>query len=106
MKKRTISFEKKSLQVVVPLDPAEGPCYTEPVCNYEESDYDLNQAYNITVRDQDWINPTADGQIAWDRESSCTSDLDEEFEHWQNRSHELSMLRCNMMIKSLHCVPS
>ena len=26
-KKRTMSFEKKSFQVVVPLDPAEGVCY-------------------------------------------------------------------------------
>jgi hypothetical protein len=44
--------------------------------------------------------------IAWDRESSCTSDSDEELEHWQNRLHEVSTLRCNMMTKSLRCVSS
>jgi len=46
----------------------------------------------------------ADGWIAWDYESSYTSDLDEELEHWQNRLHEVSTLRCNMMNKYLHCV--
>ena len=52
------------------------------------------------------MNPTADGHISWDCESSCTSDLDEDLEHWQNRLHEVSTLHCNMMIKSLHCVLS
>lgn len=33
------------------------------------------------------MNPTIDGRITWDRESSCTLDLDEEIECW-----------------SLHCV--
>jgi len=47
----------------------------------------------------------ADGWIAWDQESSCTSDLDEELEHWQNRLHEVSTLRCNMMTK-LQCYVS
>lgn len=41
-------FEKKSLCIVVPLDPAEGPCYTKPVCNYE-SDDDLDQIYKLTM---------------------------------------------------------
>lgn len=36
LKKHTMSFERKSLYVVVPLDPAEGLCYTEPIRNYEK----------------------------------------------------------------------
>ena len=44
-----MSFERKSLHVVVPLDPAKGPCYTEPVRDYEESDDDLDQIYKITA---------------------------------------------------------
>lgn len=43
LKKKTRSFEKKSLRVVVPLDPAEGLLYTEPVHDYEESNDDLVQ---------------------------------------------------------------
>lgn len=64
-------FEKKSLCIIVPLDPAKGSRYTEPVCDYE-SDDNLDCIYKITVRDQDWVNPRADGQITWDRESSYT----------------------------------
>ena len=72
-------FEKKSLRLIVPLDPAEGSCYTEPVRDYESND-DLDSIYKITMRDQDWVNPTADGKITWDRESSCNSDSDGELE--------------------------
>jgi len=41
-------FEKKSLHIVVPLDPAEGPYYTKPIHDYE-SDDDLDQIYKTTV---------------------------------------------------------
>lgn len=47
---------------------------------------------------------TANGRISWERDSSCTSDSDEEVERWQNQLHEVIMLNCNMMIRSLHCV--
>ena len=106
LKKRKMIFEKKSLRVIVPRDLAEGSRYTEPVRDYE-SDVDLDYIYKITMWDQDWVNPIADGWITWDRESSCTSDSDEELEHWQNRLHEVHeviTLSCNMMIQSLRCV--
>jgi len=48
LKKSTMSFEKKSLHVVVPLDLVEGPRYTAPVRDYE-SDDDLDQIYKITT---------------------------------------------------------
>lgn len=53
LKKQTMSFERKFLCVVVPLDPAEGPHYTEPVHDYEESDDDLDHIYKITTQGQD-----------------------------------------------------
>ena len=59
LKKRKMIFEKKSLRVVIPLDPAEGSHYTELVCNYE-SDDDLDCIYKLTTQDQDWVNPIAD----------------------------------------------
>ena len=34
LKKKKMIFEKKSLCVIVPLDPAEGSCYTEQVYDY------------------------------------------------------------------------
>ena len=33
LKKRKMIFEKKSLCVIIPLDPSEGSCYMEPVRN-------------------------------------------------------------------------
>ena len=47
-KKWKMIFEKKSLRVVIPLDLAEGPCYTEPVCD-EGSDDELEYIYKITA---------------------------------------------------------
>ena len=88
------------------MDLAGGPRYIEPIRDYEESDDDLDQIYKITARDQDWANLRANGRIAWDRESSCTSYSNEELKQWQNRLHEVSTLHCNMMIKSLCCVSS
>jgi len=55
LKKHKMIFEKKSLCVVVPLDPAEGSCYTEPVHDYD-SDDDLDCIYKITAQEQDWVN--------------------------------------------------
>lgn len=82
LKKWTMLFKRKSLHVVVPLDLVEGPRYTKPVHDYEKSDDDLDQIYKITAQDQDWVNPIAARRIAWDRKSSCTSNSDEELEHW------------------------
>ena len=48
MKKRKMIFEKKSLCVVVPLDPGEGSCYTEPVRDCDNND-DLDCIYKITT---------------------------------------------------------
>jgi len=50
------------------------------------------------------VNPTMDGWLAWERESSCTLDSDEETKQSQNRLHEVTTLNYNMMTRSLHCV--
>lgn len=105
-KKLTMSFERKSLRVVVPLDPAKGSHYTKLVRDCEESDDDLDQIYKITKQYQDWVNPMVDGWIEWDYKSSYTSNSDEELEHWQNMLHKVSRLCCNMMTKSLRCLSS
>ena len=53
LKKRIMSFERKSLRVIVPLDLAKGVRYTEPTYDYEESDDELDQIYKITTRYHD-----------------------------------------------------
>jgi len=99
LKKRKMIFKKRSLHVVVPLDPAERVRYTEPV-----HDDDLDCIYQITAQDGDQVNPTADGRISWECDSSYTSDSDEEVEHWQNWLHKVTTLNCNMMIRSFRRV--
>jgi len=91
LKKQKMIFEKKSLRIIVPLDLAEGSRYIEPIHDYE-SDDDLDCIHKITARDQDWVNPTMDGRITWDRESYYTSNSDEEIERWQNQLHEVTMM--------------
>lgn len=44
---------------------------------------------------------TTGWRISWEHDSSCMLDSDEEIERWQNRLHEVTMLNCNMMIRSL-----
>ena len=48
LKKHKIIFEKNSLRIIVPLDPAEGARYIEPVCD-DDSDDDLDCIYKITM---------------------------------------------------------
>ena len=79
LEKWKIIFENKLLRVIVPLDPAEGSRYTEPVCDYG-SDDDLDYIYKIKTRDRDLVNPIVDGRIMWDCESSCTSVSNKEIE--------------------------
>lgn len=50
LKKRKMIFEKKSLHVVVLLDPAVGAHYTEPV-HEDDSDDELDDIYQVTVQD-------------------------------------------------------
>ena len=48
LKKWKMIFEKKSLCIIVPLDPTKGLCYIEPVYDYH-SDDDLDCIYKITA---------------------------------------------------------
>lgn len=66
-------FKKKSLGVIVAMDPAEGACYTKPVHD-EHSDDEMECIYQITVKDQDWVNLIADGRISWEHDNSLTLD--------------------------------
>ena len=52
LKKCKMIFEKTSLRLVVPWDPAEGLHYIEPVRNYDK-DNDLDYIYKITAQEQD-----------------------------------------------------
>ena len=67
-------FENEGTQVIVPLDPAEGERYTQPVRKGE----DMDHIYKLTSRNEDWINPMADGVLFWEKDNECFSDSDGE----------------------------
>lgn len=50
------------------------------------------------------MNPTVDGRISWEHENSYTSDSNEKVERWQNQLQKVTMLNCNMMVRSLRYV--
>lgn len=79
LKKQKMIFERKSLRVVVPLDPAKGVCYTKPVHN-DERNKESDCIYKIIARDQDWVIPIVDGRILCEQESSYTSNSNKEVE--------------------------
>ena len=51
------------MRVVSPIDPLEGQRYVEPVYNEKKIDY-LNQIYNVTAMQEDYINTTTDGNLS------------------------------------------
>ena len=53
------------MRVIVPLDPAEGEWYIELVCEEE----DVDHIYKLTTQDKDWINPTTDGVLCWEKDN-------------------------------------
>ena len=58
------------------------------------------------MREEDWIIPKTYDNIKWEKDSSCFSDSDVELENWQNRMHEVSVLRCNHVTYDLRCITS
>ena len=81
--KRILSFKGNEMRVVSPIDPLEGQRYVEPICNDGQGDY-LDQIYNVTTLQEDYINSTAYGNLSWKSASSCTSDSGEALDNWQN----------------------
>lgn len=79
LKRCKMIFEKKSLWIVVSLDPAEGERYTEPILD-EESDDELDCIYQITVQDPNQMQSTNNRRTLWECDSIYTRDSKEEAE--------------------------
>ena len=62
-KRRTLSFEDDEMSIVAPLDPLEGQRYVELMFNEGKGDH-LDNIYNVTALKEDYINPTADGNMS------------------------------------------
>jgi hypothetical protein len=80
LNKIRITFEGDGLRVIAPLNPDEGPRYIEPI-KEEDDAYDLENIYELTTRQQDYINPTADGNLSWKSDSACSSNSEEALEN-------------------------
>ena len=79
LKRIRMEFENNGTRVIIPLDPAKGERYTEPV----HVDDDIDHIYKMNVHDEDWINPRADGKLNWENYiGSCFSYFDEELDNW------------------------
>lgn len=53
----------------------------------------------MKTKENDCVDPTIEGKLIWEHDSSCTSDSEEELENWQNRLHEVSTRRCARITK-------
>ena len=84
-KKLILSFKDEEMRVVSPIDPHEGQIYVEPIYSEGQGDY-LDHINNITSLKDDYINPTADGNLNWRSTSSCTSDSGEALEKWKKQT--------------------
>ena len=102
-KKMILSFKDNEMRVVSPIDPLEGQRYIDPIYNEGQGDY-LDQIYNVTALQEDYINPTTDGKLSWKSVSCCTSDSGEALENWKNRLHEVSMRQCARITHSVRWV--
>ena len=86
-----------NIRFIAPLDPVEGRRYVEPV--KEEVVGRWDHAYNIL---EDYVHPTADRDMGWQRASSASSDSDDVLENWQNQIHEVPIYKCGWVTQSLH----
>ena len=64
LKKIRMTFEGDGLRVIAPLDLDEGHRYREPIREYDRA-YEVENIYKLTTRQQDYINPTTEGNLSW-----------------------------------------
>jgi hypothetical protein len=55
---------------------------------------EVNQLYRTTVREEYYVNPTADGVLSWRSITSCASDSEIGLENHYQILHEVSTRRC------------
>ena len=75
-----MAFENNELRVIVSLDLTKGAQYTEPNHDYYE-DENIEHIYKLTTWNEDWINPTVDQRISWEKDNSYQSDSNKELEN-------------------------
>jgi hypothetical protein len=100
LKKIIMMLETDGLRFIAPLDPNEGQRYTEPI-REEDRAYELENIYKLIARQQDYINPIADGNLSWRSDNTCSLDSEEALENWQNKMYEVSTRRCAILTREV-----
>jgi len=105
LKKKTMSFDGNGIRVIGPLDPTLGPRYTELI-TIEEEAHNIDTVYQLTAVQGDYVNPTSDGMLSWQCESSCVFDSEVGLKNWQQCLHEVSGRRLARITNSLRWIES
>ena len=64
LKKKQMTFEDNCIRIIAPLDPSQGPRYTEPR-RPDEGAQDMDNLYKMIASLEDYVNPTVDGTLSW-----------------------------------------
>jgi hypothetical protein len=64
LKKRRMTFEGNGIKFITYLDLDEGRRYIESI-REEVRAYEIENIYKLTTRQQDYSNPTVDGNLIW-----------------------------------------
>jgi hypothetical protein len=98
LKTKKMTFESRDYKFISPLDPSEGERFVKSTClDLDE----IIQLYRTTMHDADYINPTLDRILSWRRITSCTTNSDTGLENWQQRLHEVSIIRCTRIDRAV-----
>jgi len=90
-------FEAEGMRVIQPLDPYQGPRFTEPVDDRDEPGM-LDHLYTLIVgKREDYINPTAGVSISWRSIQSSETGSKATWDAWQQGRYELNTRRCEMI---------
>jgi hypothetical protein len=103
LKKRRMTFYGNGLKFIAPSDLDKGHRYTKPI-REEDCAYELENIYNMTTRQQDYIIPTTDKNLSWQSESEFSSDSEEALENWQNMMYEVFTQQCARLTRAVRWI--
>jgi hypothetical protein len=83
-----------------PLDPYEGDHYNELVDEDAQSS-SIENIYKVMGHREDYINPTADGELRWRSVKYYDMDSEDALDRWQNNLYEVSTRRCTRITKAV-----
>jgi hypothetical protein len=72
--------------------------------DYPTNADELENIYKLTARQQDYINPTTNGNLSWQSDNACSLDLEEALENWQNKLYEVSTRICSRLTREFHWI--